>query len=309
MKALITGGAGFIGSHLGQRLLEQGWDVVVVDDLSNGFESNVPAGAEFIRGDAADAAMLDRACSGCSAIFHLAAVSSVQDSLARPLQVHGVNLTMTLALLEAAVRHDISKFVFSSSAAVYGDTLGQPAREDMVPAPLSHYAVQKLASEYYCGVYRRLHGIDAVCLRYFNVYGPGQRDDSPYSGVISKFLAAARKGEPMNICGDGAQTRDFVHVSDVVEANLASLRPPVEPADRRIYNIGSGASVSVVELADMIRQSRPCSGPPLFAPARAGEIKHSRADITRARTALGFMPRATLSDFLKTPAPFVGGNL
>jgi len=233
----------------------------------------------------------------------------VQDSLERPLEVHAVNLTMTLALLEAAVRHGVPNFVFSSSAAVYGDTHGKAACEDMFPSPLSHYAVQKLASEYYCGVYRRLHGINAVCLRYFNVYGSRQRDDSPYSGVISKFLAAARKGEPMTLCGDGTQTRDFVHVSDVVEANLASLRPPADPADQRTYNVGSGESVSVVDLADMIRQSRSRSGRPSFAPARAGEIKHSRADITRARTALGFVPRAALSDFLKTPDPVVGGSL
>lgn len=299
MKALITGGAGFIGSHLGQRLVKEGWDVVVLDDLSNGSESNVPAGAEFIRGDAADAAVLDRACTGCNAIFHLAAISSVQDSLERPLEVHAVNLTMTLALLEAAVRHGVPKFIFSSSAAVYGDTHGKVAREDMVLSPLSHYAVQKLASEYYCGVYRRLHGLDAVCLRYFNVYGPRQRDDSPYSGVISKFFAAVRKGDPMTICGDGAQTRDFVHVSDVVEANLAALQSGSCPEDLRVYNTGSGVGTTVTALARLVGDCSVAALPPVHSAPRPGEIRFSVADISRAGEALGFIPRVSLPDGLR----------
>ena len=205
MKILVTGGAGFIGSHLAERFLADGWDVVVLDNLSTGLVENVPHGVELVIGDANDSAILSRIIPGCHAICHLAAVSSVQESLSKPLEVHNTNLTMTLKLLEAANRHKIRRFVFSSSAAVYGDTGGQPAREDMNPRPMSHYAVQKLASEYYCDVYRRLYGLEAICLRYFNVFGPRQRFDSPYSGVIARFMHAGLRREPMTVYGDGMQ--------------------------------------------------------------------------------------------------------
>lgn len=298
MKALVTGGAGFIGSHLAEKLLAEGWQVVVLDDLSNGFERNIPSGAEFVRGDASDNTLLSRLLAGCDAIFHLAAVSSVLDSIERPLDVHAVNLTTTLALLEAASKNGVKRFVFSSSAAVYGDTHGAPAREDMTPSPLSHYAVQKLASEYYCGVYHRLHGVETVCLRYFNVYGPRQRTDSPYSGVITKFLTAARAGQPMTIFGAGSQSRDFVHVADVVAANIAAATSASDLVAGKTFNIGTGASVSVRELAAMVGKLYPQAAEPRHEPPRAGEILHSRADIARAREALGFDPRGGLERYL-----------
>ena len=298
MKALVTGGAGFIGSHLAERLLAEGWTVVVLDDLSNGFERNVPAGAEFVRGRAGDPAVLDSVLPGCDVVFHLAAVSSVADSIERPLVVHDVNLTTTLALLELAAKHGVKRLVFSSSASVYGDTHGQAAREDMTPAPLSHYAVQKLASEYYCGVYHRLRGLQTVCLRYFNVFGPRQRDDSPYTGVITKFLTAARKGVPITIFGDGSQSRDFIHVEDVVTANVAAATSESAGVAGGVFNIGSGTSTTVNELASSIAKIHPSSGNPIHEPARAGEILHSRADISRARAALAFAPQKRLADFL-----------
>ncbi len=298
MKALVTGGAGFIGSHLVEKLLGEGWQVVVLDDLSNGFERNIPSGAEFVRGDASDTALLSRLLPGCNAVFHLAAVSSVLDSIERPLDVHAINLTTTLVLLEAASKSGAKRFVFSSSAAIYGDTHGAPAREDMIPSPLSHYAVQKLASEYYCGVYHRLHGLETVCLRYFNVYGPRQRVDSPYTGVITKFLTAAQVGQPMTIFGDGSQSRDFVHVADVVAANIAAAARSSDLVAGKIFNIGTGASVSVRELAAMVCQLNPQAGEPRREPPRAGEILHSRADIARAQEALGFDPRGGLESYL-----------
>jgi len=224
MKALVTGGAGFIGSHLVDLLLAKGSEVVVIDSLVTGQRSQVPQEAIFIKGDVADPQLLAEALPGCDAVFHLAAVSSVQDSLDRPIEVHNTNLTASLALLEASVRHQVSRFVFSSSAAIYGDTGGAPAREDMAPKPMSHYAVQKLASEHYCRVYHRLHGLETVCLRYFNVYGPRQRADSSYSGVIAKFIDAARAEKPITIFGDGEQTRDFCHVKDVAVANRRGCR-------------------------------------------------------------------------------------
>lgn len=290
MKALITGGAGFIGSHLAERLLAEGWQVVVLDDLSNGFERNIPSGAEFVRGDASDNALLSRLLPGCDAVFHMAAVASVVDSIERPLDVHAVNLTTTLALLESASKAGVKRFVFSSSAAVYGDTHGAPAREDMIPSPLSHYAVQKLASEHYCGVYHRLHGLETVCLRYFNVYGPRQRADSPYTGVITKFLTAARAGDPLIIFGDGTQSRDFVPVSSIVEANLAAATADASQVAGGVFNIGTGRSVTVIELADLIQRHFPCLPPQEHQPGRSGEILHSCADIRLARVALDYQP-------------------
>ena len=291
MKALVTGGAGFIGSHLVERLLGQGWNVSVLDDLSSGEETNLPSGAEFVRGSAGDVSVLERLLPGSDAVFHLAAVSSVADSLARPLQVHDANLTTTLALLEASAKHGVKRFVFSSSASIYGDTGGEAAREEMKPSPLSHYAVQKLACEHYCAVYRRLRGLGAVCLRYFNVFGPRQRADSPYSGVIAKFVASARVGEPMTVFGDGSQSRDFVSVHDVVEANIAAAGLADAVATDAVFNVGSGRSITVGELAEAIRGHFSSCPPVRYAPARDGEIKYSRADIRRTETVLGYQPR------------------
>lgn len=290
MKALVTGGAGFIGSHVAQALIDEGWEVLIVDNLTTGFESNVPAGASFVKGDAGDSDLLARILPGCQAVFHLAAVSSVQDSLERPLDVHHTNLTATLVLLEAAVKAKVRRFVFSSSAAVYGDTRGQPAREDMKPDPLSHYAVQKLACEHYCRAYHRLYGLETVCLRYFNVFGPRQRADSPYSGVIAKFIDAAKARRPMLIFGDGEQTRDFCYVGDVVTANIKAASLPPESVAGAVFNIGSGSSVSVNELADAVRSFFPDSPPPEHRKGRPGEIRFSQADITNAKMRLNYTP-------------------
>lgn len=298
MKALVTGGAGFIGSHVAERLLAEGWQVVVLDDLSNGFERNVPRGAELVCGSADDDALLSKHLPGCAAVFHLAAVSSVIDSLKRPREVHDINLTTTLSLLEAAVRHKVPRLVFSSSAAVYGDAGSGAISEDAPKNPLSHYAVQKLASEYYCGVYHRLHGLETVCLRYFNVFGDRQRADSPYTGVITKFVTGARQGKPPAIYGDGSQSRDFVHVHDVAGANFAAATKDARPLAGLAFNIGTGRSVSVSRLADMVAVKFPGLGKPVHLAPRSGEIRHSRADVTRARKELCFHPQGSLEDFL-----------
>ncbi len=300
MKALVTGGAGFIGSHLTRRLLDEGWQVVVVDDLSNGFEKNLPSGVEFVCGSAGDSVLLAKVMPGCGAIFHLAAVSSVVDSIERPLEVHDINLTTTLALLEAAVRHGVPRFVFSSSAAVYGDAGSGTIDEDAPKNPLSHYAVQKLASEYYCGVYHRLHGLETVRLRYFNVFGERQREDSPYTGVITKFLTAAREGRPVTIFGDGSQSRDFVYVGDVAAANFAAATKDATVVSGGVFNVGAGDSVSVLALAAMVRDRFPHVARPAYESARPGEILHSKADISWAREALGFAARGCLHDFIAT---------
>ena len=300
MKALVTGGAGFIGSHIVDALLKAGWEVAVVDNLSTGSVANLPDDAQFYEGDAGDANLLARIMPGCRAVFHLAAVSSVQDSIDRPLVVHNANLTATLSLLESAVAHRVPRFIFSSSAAVYGDTGGIPAREDMTPFPLSHYAVQKLACEHYCRVYRKLHALETVCLRYFNVFGPRQRADSPYSGVIAKFVDAAKAGRPVVIFGDGGQARDFCHVSDVVSANLLAASASQGDIAPGVFNIGSGSSVSVNQLAATIRGIFGCIGAPEYAEARAGEIHFSQADISLASTHIGYLPTVAFGEALRS---------
>ncbi len=298
MRALVTGGAGFIGSHLAEALLDGGWEVAVLDDLSTGFTANLPAGAEFLHGDVADGALLDRAAAGCSVVFHLAAVSSVQDSLLRPLDVHRTNLTGTLSLLDAAARGGVGRLIFASSAAVYGDTGGEAAREDMKPRPLSHYAVQKLACEHYCGMYQRLRGLDTVCLRYFNIFGPRQSIVSPYTGVIAKFLGAAMGGSAPVVFGDGGQTRDFCHVSDVVAATMAAAARPAGEVAGGVFNIGTGTSVSVRDLADEFQRLFPGLPAPRHEPARDGEIRTSCADITAARARLGYSPSVPFAEGL-----------
>jgi len=290
MQYLVTGGAGFIGSHLVDALVAQGSDVTVLDNLSTGVEGNVRGKVRLVVCHAGDAGLLDQLLPGCAGIFHLAAVSSVQASLDRPVGVHEDNLTATLTLLEAARRHHVPRFVFSSSAAVYGDTNGEQAREDMKPNPLSHYAVQKLAGEYYCQVYAKVYGLEIVCLRYFNIFGPRQRADSPYSGVIAKFLDAAKAGRAPTIFGDGSQTRDFCPVANVVAANIAAMSKPAADVAGGVFNIGTGSSVSIREVAHALAEIFPAMPNPEHFPARSGEVLHSRADISRAREKLGYQP-------------------
>jgi UDP-glucose 4-epimerase len=300
MKYLVTGGAGFIGSHLVEALVAQGSEVTVLDNLSTGLEENVPGQARLVIGQAGDAGLLDQLLPGCAGIFHLAAVSSVQASLDRPVEVHEDNLTATLTLLEAARRHHVPRFVFSSSAAVYGDTNGEPAREDMKPNPLSHYAVQKLAGEYYCQVYAKVYGLETVCLRYFNIFGPRQRADSPYSGAIAKFLDAARAGRAPTIFGDGSQTRDFCPVANVVVANIAAMTNADVAGG--VFNIGTGSSVSIREVTHALAEIFPAMPNPEYLPARSGEVPHSCADITRAREQLGYRPNVDFADGLRSLA-------
>jgi nucleoside-diphosphate-sugar epimerase len=299
MKYLVTGGAGFIGSHLVDALIARGDDVTVLDNFSTGLETNVADGVRLVHGQAGDTKLLDELLPGCAGIFHLAAVSSVQASLDCPREVHEDNLTATLALLEAARRHGVKRFVFSSSAAVYGDTRGEPAHEDMNPSPLSHYAVQKLAGEHYCEVYARIYGLETVALRYFNIFGPRQRADSPYSGVIAKFLDAARAGKAPTIFGNGSQTRDFCPVVNVIKANIAAMTQPAAAVAGSVFNIGSGNSVSIREVVEALSGIFPATPNPEHLPARSGEIPHSCADITRAREKLGYQPLAAFHASLR----------
>ncbi len=292
---LVTGGSGFIGSHLCYKLLEQGDQVRVLDNLSSGKRENLAEIApdiEWFEGDLCDSQMLDRCLRGVEYVLHHAAVASVQTSVERPLFEQEVNMVGTLSLLEAARRAGVRRVVFAASAAAYGNDPQVPKREDMLPAPESPYAISKLAGEHYCRVYSTIHGLETVCLRYFNVFGPRQDPASPYSGVISIFAERMRAGRAPVIFGDGKQTRDFVYVQDVVAANMLACR--TASARGQIYNIGSGHSVDIRQLVQGLNEALDTQVEPEFAAARPGDVRASLADIGRARAELAYEPTTDL---------------
>jgi UDP-glucose 4-epimerase len=292
-SALVTGGAGFIGSHLVEALVAGGCRVTVLDDLSSGRESNLDPVAgriNFIRGSICDPGSL-AAAAGCEVVFHLAAVVSVPKTVEDPLGSAAVNETGSLKLLEAARGARARRVIFASSSAVYGDDPFLPKREEMPPRPLTPYAVQKLTIEYYLHVYQLLYGMETVGLRFFNVFGPRQDPSSPYSGVISIFMNRALNGQPPVIYGDGRQTRDFVFVGDVVQALLLAAASPA--AKGRVFNVGTGKSVTINELWKTIAALSDCDALPVHQAPRDGDILHSVSDIDAARTVLGFAPRVS----------------
>ncbi|QYK54497.1 MAG: NAD-dependent epimerase/dehydratase family protein [Fimbriimonadaceae bacterium] len=293
MNALVTGGAGFIGSHLVLTLANQGHQVAVLDDLSNGLESNIalfPPSVRVVQGSILDESALASASDQVDVIFHLAAVSNVMETIEFPLTTHAVNLTGTLAICETALKTNAS-IVFSSSAAVYGDLGALPLTEDSSTNPISLYGTQKLAGENYIRNYCRLHNIKATCLRYFNVYGPRQRADSPYSGVISKFLELAKQNLPIPIYGSGEQTRDFVCVHDVVQANIKAAE---HPGSGEALNICSGNRISIIELAQLICKITESQSEIVLNPAREGDILHSQGNNKLASERIDFRPQVEL---------------
>jgi len=298
MRVLVTGGAGFIGSHLTEALCRRGFQVAVLDNLSSGKRSNLswagPTDAlEFFLGNVTDPSTLDRAIRGCDWVFHQAAVVSVPASVAQPLETHHTNLTGTLNLLMAARQAGVKRFVFASSSAVYGEHSDRAKAETLTPSPLSPYAVHKLAAEQYLRLFYQLYGLETVSLRYFNVFGPRQAFDSPYSGVIAKFCTALLAGQRPRIFGDGRQSRDFVYVDNVIAANLLAAEAPAERVAGRQFNVGGGQSVSLLELLAELQRLIGSTLAPEFAPSRPGDIRNSQADLTAVRAALGFEPRVT----------------
>ncbi|MFB4249796.1 NAD-dependent epimerase/dehydratase family protein [Pseudomonas idahonensis] len=282
-RILVTGGAGFIGSHLVDALLAKGYGVRVLDDLSTGKVSNLPMDnpqLQLVVGDVADAAALAEAMHGCGAVVHLAAVASVQASVEDPVRTHQSNFIGTLRVCEAMVAAGIRRVVFASSAAVYGNNgEGTPINEDTPKSPLTPYAADKLASEYYLDFYRRQHGLEPVILRFFNIFGPRQDPSSPYSGVISIFSERAKRARPITVFGDGGQTRDFVYVEDLVKILVQGLEHPAPAADAT--NVGLSG---VTTLNDLIAALEQISGQPLnvsHGAARSGDIRHSKADNRR----------------------------
>ncbi len=294
-RVLVTGGAGFIGSHLVERLLAEGLEVTVLDDFSTGSTKNlasVEGAVGVIRGSILDASAIGEAARGAKCVFHLAAIVSVPRSVQEPLLVDEVNCRGTLMALEAS-RREGAKFVFSSSAAVYGDSPELPKTEAMAPEPVSPYGAQKLAGEAYVRAYAASFGMEACSLRYFNVYGPRQDPTSPYSGVITKFLRSALAGEDLTIFGDGSQTRDFVYVQDVVEANILAMRART---CGEAFNVGTGASVDIERLAGEIAQEAGQGSIVRHAAPRAGDIEHSRCDPSRAARDLGFRAKVGIEE-------------
>lgn len=297
MRLLVTGGAGFIGSYLVDALLDKGYEVVVLDNFSTGSEANLNKAVELFRSDVRIADVLFQAMEGVDYVFHLAAHTLVPYGVNHPEEVLDVNLTGTLRVLQAAADRGVRRVIFASSAAVYGAVDGL-LREDGPTRPISTYGASKLSAEILCTIWAHTYGLPTAALRYFNVYGPRMRVlNSEYGLVIPKFLDMMQRGEPPTIYGDGTQTRDYVHVSDIVAANLAVL----EYGQRSLVaNIASGKSSTVLELVEALNKTLGTDLSPEFLPERMGDMQHTRGSILRAQTDLHWIPRVGLNAGLKT---------
>jgi nucleoside-diphosphate-sugar epimerase len=294
--ALITGGAGFIGSHIAASLAAAGARVRIIDDLSTGYPENVSEIAgdvDFIQASVADEVALRRALEDVELVFHEAAIPSVPRSVENPRQTHIASVDATFSLLLAAKEKKVRRIVYAASSSAYGDQPMLPKVENMLPEPLSPYAVAKLVGEHYCQVFTRVYGLETVSLRYFNVFGPRQDPSSQYSGVISRFIAALLGGEQPVIYGDGEQSRDFTYIDNVVDANLKAAESA--RAVGQVINIANGERITLNELLGELKNLT--AKPDVvadFREPRAGDVKHSLADISRARDLLGFEPRVDL---------------
>jgi len=289
---LITGGAGFIGSHLVRRLVAQGVVVRVVDNLSTGQLDRLEdmrGSIEFVEGDVSDDRVSDEVVKGIQYVFHQAAIPSVQRSVRDPTATNRANVTATLNLLESCRRAGVHRFVYAASSSAYGDTEVLPKVESMCPNPRSPYALQKLVGEHYCKLYYELYGLETVCLRYFNVFGPNQDPHSEYSAVIPKFISGLLAKEPITVYGDGEQSRDFTYVDNVVEANLLAMRAEGDAAGK-VYNIGCGERISLNNLIRLLEGILNVNATVNYAKMRSGDVRHSLADITLACRFLGYTP-------------------
>jgi len=298
-KVVVTGGAGFIGSHLAEEVARRGYHVIILDDLSTGKVENIEDllgkdNVEFIKGSITELPLLRELFHAIDYVFHQAAIPSVPRSIENPQASHDVNVSGTLNVLLTARENSVKKVIFASSSSVYGDIPTLPKREDMVPQPLSPYAVTKLAGECYCQVFHQVYGLPTVCLRYFNVYGPRQDPNSQYAAVIPSFIKRALEGNPPIIFGDGEQTRDFTFVKDTVEASILAA----ESDARGLFNIAQGERITINELARLVISIVGKNMEPVHQEPRPGDIRHSLADISRAR-AFGYEPRCSLKEGLR----------
>ncbi|HLK56013.1 MAG TPA: NAD-dependent epimerase/dehydratase family protein [Chthonomonadaceae bacterium] len=308
-RALVTGGAGFIGSHLVGRLVWEGWQVRILDNFSSGCWDNLrsmQADIEIVVGDTRDKAACYKACQGVESVFHLAAIASVASSIEDPVLSHEVTFGGTLNMLLAARDQGVRRFIFSSSAAVYGNSDVLPTLETQPLSPQSPYASDKACSEFYCRNFQSLFDLETVILRYFNVFGPRQSAHSGYAAVIPRFVQAAVTGGTPIVYGDGQQTRDFVCVDNVVSANLQAAL--VDGIAGHTFNIAGGVSVSLCDLLQILERITGTTMTPNFLPARSGDVRHSRADITSARQLLGFDPTVSLTTGLKRTIEAIQGS-
>ena len=287
---LVTGGAGFIGSHLAEELIRRGHRVRVADSLITGKRRNLQhlTGVEFVEGDLADMAVATRAVANIEYVLHQAAIPSVPRSVSDPITSNRANIDATLNVLVAARDAGVKRLVYAGSSSAYGDTPTLPKREDMPTNPLSPYALQKLVGEKYCQMFTRLYGFETVTIRYFNVFGPRQDPGSPYSGVISLFSAALLEGRQPTIYGDGEQTRDFTYIANVVDGVLRACDAP--RASGEIINVACGERISLIGLLQTMNRILGTAIDPIFKQPRAGDVRDSQADIDKARTLLGYAP-------------------
>ena len=306
MRYLITGGAGFIGSHLVEHLVAAGDDVTVLDDLSSGRRANLaPVRREirFLRGSVTDLNSCRRAVKGVDCVLHHAAVTSVQRSVDEPLVTHQVNATGTLNVLLAARDKGVRRVVYAGSTSAYGNPATLPNSEEHVTRPLSPYAASKLAGEEYCVAFHATYGLETVVLRYYNIFGARQDPNSQYAAVVPRFITTALAGERPTIFGDGKQTRDFVYIANVVHANLLAARAPADVAGQ-VFNIGCGKGVSVNQLWERIRTLAGISLAPQYAQGRAGEVRDSVAGLAKARRLLGYEPIIDFEEGLRQTVAF-----
>lgn len=306
-KYLVTGGAGFIGSHIVKRLVDDGVPVRVVDNLSTGQARRLDAlrsAIQFIEGDLAEKKIARRAVEGIDFVLHQAAVPSVHRSVADPVGTNRANVTATLNLLESCRRAGVRRLVYAASSSAYGDTEVLPKHEDMPPHPLSPYALQKFVGERYCRLYHELFGLETVSLRYFNVFGPGQDPHSEYSAVIPKFIKGLLAKQPITIYGDGEQSRDFTYVDNVVEANLLALEAP--DAAGKMCNIGCGERITLNRLVTLLEQQLGTKAQVSYTAPKAGDVRHSLADMERAKVLLRYRPEIMIEEGLRQTIEAMG---
>jgi len=299
---LITGVAGFIGSSLARAVLVQGDQVRGIDNLSTGNRENLADIADrvdFREADLLDLDAVHSASVGVDYVFHEAAIPSVPKSVVDPLGSNRANVDATVNVLVAARDAKVKRVVYAASSSAYGDTPTLPKREDMSPNPISPYAVAKLASEYYMTSFYRCYGLETVCLRYFNIFGPRQDPTSPYSGVLAKFITQMLQGETPTILGDGDQSRDFTYIDNAVNANLLACKAPAADVAGKVFNVATGRRVDLNETFKILKQLIGFPGEAKYGPERAGDVKHSLADMTRAEKHLGYKPSVSFEDGLR----------
>lgn len=297
---LVTGGAGFIGGHLVEGLLANGHTVRVLDNCSTGKLANLHAvrdRVDFRQGSVLDPATVAAAVEGCEVVFHLAALPSVARSLEEPLESHEACATGTLRVLEAARKARVRRVVYAASSSAYGDIAGTLRHEDEPVSPMSPYAAAKLAGEFYCRCFTTSYGLETVRLRFFNIFGPRQDPRSPYSGVIALFIAAMSAGKQPTVFGDGLNSRDFTFVTNAVQAVMKAADAPA--AVGNVYNVGNGTNINLLQLIEELNRLLGTNLKPLFAPPRAGDVRHSQADISRARRDLGYEPVVSFTEGLR----------